>query len=131
MANTFGVTPGFANLLLATLNNVPVTVPIVCVQLHDGDPGTAGTSNVSSVTSRQQITLDAPTGGATELTGASPSWNMTTGETIEAVSLWSGFDGDGSAICMFTAAAAPSVTVAQGDVLILNVVDLTWAGMAS
>lgn len=127
----YGITPAFANLVLATLNNVPLTVPIVCAQLHDGDPGNAGTSNPSAVTSRQQLAVDTPTNGATELTGAAPSWNMTTGETIEAVSLWTGFDGDASAVCMFTLAANPPVTVADGDVLILNVCNLTTTGMAS
>jgi hypothetical protein len=131
MANTYGITPAFANLLLATLNNVPVTVPIVCAQLHDGDPGLAGTSNPSAVTAREQISLDVPSDGATELVGSAPSWNITTGETIEAVSLWSGFDGDSSAVCLFTLPAVPPVTVANGDILILNVCDLTTTGMAS
>lgn len=127
----YGITPAFADLFLATLNNVPLTVPIVCAQLHTGDPGNAGTSNLSAVTSRQQLAVDTPTNGATELTGAAPSWNMTTGETIEAVSLWTGFDGDASAVCMFTLAANPPVTVADGDVLLLNVCNLTTTGMAS
>lgn len=131
MANNYGITPAFANLLLGTLNNVPVTVPIVCAQLHDGDPGAAATANPSAVTARQQLTLDTPTNGATALAGSGPSWNMTTGETIEAVSLWSGFDGDDSAIPMFTLPANPPVTVADGDVLILNVTNLAWTGMAS
>ncbi|GAB5013876.1 hypothetical protein MAHJHV65_09780 [Mycobacterium avium subsp. hominissuis] len=128
---SYGITPAFANLVLGTLNNVPLTVPIVCAQLHNGDPGNAGTSNLSAVTSRQQLAVDTPTNGATELTGAAPSWNMTTGETIEAVSLWTGFDGDASAVCMFTLAANPPVTVADGDVLLLNVCNLTTTGMAS
>lgn len=127
----YGITPAFADLVLGTLNNVPLTVPIVCAQLHNGDPGNAGTSNLSAVTSRQQLAVDTPTNGATELTGAAPSWNMTTGETIEAVSLWTGFDGDASAVCMFTLAANPPVTVADGDVLLLNVCNLTTTGMAS
>jgi hypothetical protein len=129
--STYGITPGFANQVLATLNNVPLSIPIVCAQLHDSNPGPNGTTNPSAVTSRQQLTLDAPTGGAMELAGSAPSWNMTTAETIEAVSLWSGFDGDGSAVCLFTAAASPPVTVAQGDVLILNACTLTTIGLAS
>lgn len=132
MANTYGITPAFANLVLGTLNNIPVTVPIVCAQLHKGDPGNDATVNVSAVTSRQQVSMDAPTAGATELAGSSdPTWNMTTGETIEAVSLWNGFDGDSGAIALFTLPAQPPVTVADGDVLILNVADLAWTGMAS
>ncbi|PBA43510.1 phage tail fiber protein [Mycobacterium avium] len=131
MANNYGITPAFANLLLGTLNNVPVTVPIVCAKLHDGDPGPTGTANPSAVTARQQLTLETPTNGATALAGAGPSWTMSTGETIEAVSLWSGFDGDPNAIPLFTLPATPPVTVAEGDVLILNVTNLAWTGMAA
>lgn len=131
MTNSYGITPTFANMLLGTLNNVPVTIPIVCAQLHDGNPGSNATTNPSAVTSRQQLTLDTPNNGATSLDGAPPSWNMTTGETIEAVSFWSGFDGDTNAIPLFTLPANPPVTVAAGDVLVLNVANLTWTGMAS
>lgn len=127
----YGITPAFANLVLGTLNNVPLTVPIVCAQLHDGDPGNAGTVNPSAVTTRVQINLDTPTSGATSLAAGSPSWNMTGPENIEAISLWTGFDGDANAMCMFTLQATPPVAVAEGDVLILNVLDLTTTGMAS
>lgn len=128
---SYGITPAFANLVLGTLNNVPLTVPIVCAQLHDGDPGNDGTANPSAVTTRVQVNLNTPDNGATSLAGGSPSWNMTGPETIEAISLWSGFDGDSSAIAMFTMAATPPVDVAEGDVLILNVCNLTTTGMAS
>lgn len=131
MANSYGITPTFANLLLGTLQNVPVTVPIVCAQVHTGNPGPSGENAVSAVGVRQQMTVDTPNNGTTGLAGTPPSWTMTTGETIAAVSLWSGFQGDGDAVCMFTLAAAPPVTVAEGDLLILNVADIDFTGLAA
>lgn len=129
---SYGITPAFADLFFgAFTQNVPLTVPIVCAQLHDGTPGSTGTSNPSAVTARQQLNLAAPSNGNTSLTGAVPSWNIQSAETLEAVSLWTGFDGDSSAVCMFTMAASPPVTVAEGDVVMLNVCDLTTQGLAS
>lgn len=120
------MTPGFATLLLSALNGARPRVPIVCVQLHDGPPG-VGSSNLSGITGRQEISLTAPDSGAIALTGVAPSWEVTDSETIAAVSLWSGFDGDPDAMCLFTLAADPPVPVADGDVLVLNTCGLQWA----
>jgi predicted RecA/RadA family phage recombinase len=55
---------------------------------------------------------------------------MTDGETLAAVSLWSGFDGDPTAMCLFTLPVQPAQTVAEGDVVILNTCELQWAPAA-
>lgn len=124
------MTPAFASLLLSALAGGRPRVPIVCAQLHDGAPGPAGLSNPSAITARQELTVTAPDTGAVGLTGVPPSWEVTAAETVAAVSLWSGFDGDPNAVCMFTLLAQPPVTVADGDTLVLGSCALGWAPAA-
>lgn len=131
MANSYGITPEFATLLLSALGGGRPRVPIVCGQLHDGNPGPQGVNNPSAVTSRQELIVSAPNAGAVALTGVPPSWEITDEETIAAISLWSGFDGDPNAMCLFTLAAMPPVTVAEGDTLVLGACDLEWAPAAA
>ncbi|KBR63544.1 hypothetical protein [Mycobacterium avium] len=125
------MTPAFASLLLSALSGGRPRVPIVCAQLHNGAPGSAGLSNPSAITARQELTVTAPDTGAVGLTGVPPSWEVTAAETVAAVSLWSGFDGDPSAMCMFTLPAQPPVTVADGDTLVLGSCGLEWAPAAA
>ncbi|WP_406813972.1 hypothetical protein [Mycobacterium sp. M23085] len=120
----YGITPAFADLLLSSLNGAQPTVPITCVQLHDGDPGPQGTSNVSAVGSREEMTFTSAGEGTTSLAGGVPTWAITTPDTLAAVSLWSGFDS--SAICLFTLPLKPAVQVAAGDTVILGNCQLTW-----
>ena len=60
-------------------------------QLHTGDPGAAGTANVSvGSTTRPAVGLAAASGGSRALTGTNPSWtNGGTSETISDLTLWS------------------------------------------
>jgi hypothetical protein len=95
------------------------------VELHTGTPGSDGTLNVSQV-DREELTFASPASGAIALTGGEPSWSITDTFTITAISLWSGFDGDNTAMCLFTLPAQPPVTVADGDVLLLNACGLEW-----
>lgn len=120
MSTLYGISTTYADLVLGTLLNQPLTTSILCAQLHTGDPGPNGTSNVSAVTARQQFTLAAPGTGSTSLTGGQPTWSMVTNETIMAISLWSGFDGDDSAIYLFSLPLLLGQTVADGDVFTLT-----------
>lgn len=58
------------------------------VQLHTGDPGAAGTSNVSGNTTRNAPTFNAPSGNSMTLNTLS-TWTMNTSETITHISIWS------------------------------------------
>src|SRR5258708_37543974 len=53
-----------ANKWLNMLGGTAFTAPSTFVQLHTGEPGAAGTSNVSSVTTRPAITWAAASAGA-------------------------------------------------------------------
>jgi hypothetical protein len=62
----------------------------VWAKLHTGDPGSAGTSNAATETTRQQVTFgDAAASGAISNTAAVEWTNVSTSETYSWVSLWS------------------------------------------
>ncbi|HEY1119880.1 MAG TPA: hypothetical protein VGE43_19350 [Acidimicrobiales bacterium] len=59
------------------------------VQLHTGDPGAAGTANVATETTRQQISLAAASGGSVS-TDTDTDWTgMAATEDPTNFSLWS------------------------------------------
>jgi hypothetical protein len=84
------------------------------LQLHTGDPGAAGTANVSAETDRVSPTFAAPSGGSVTAPAVSwAAWNAGT-ETITHVSLW-----DASTAGNFKMSAALTVPkdVENGDTL--------------
>jgi hypothetical protein len=58
------------------------------IQLHTADPGAAGTTAISAVTTRQSATFSAAAAGAIALSN-SPAFTMTATETITHISVWS------------------------------------------
>src|SRR5690349_11113111 len=74
------------NVYRATNWTAPTTIYL---QLHTsaGDPGAAGTANVSAVTTRNAVTWNAPSSGSMTLTSVG-SFSMTASETIRYISLW-------------------------------------------
>jgi hypothetical protein len=106
------------------------------VQLHTsaGDPGSAGTANVSSVTTRPAVTFAAagtPTPGAIVLTGTSPawaSWAGTNGEIVRYISVWS---ASSAGTFYFSAQLASDKTVNTGDTLTLTALTFSLAPLAA
>jgi hypothetical protein len=91
---TTGWAPTVANDILdAVLNNGSITtLPITeaWVQLHTGDPGAAGTSNVAGNATRKQISAGTPSGGA-GTSDAELAWTTSevdTDETYTHFSIW-------------------------------------------
>jgi hypothetical protein len=81
-----GLSAGNANAALGT-----ITGSAVYVQLHTGAPGSAGTSNVSSTTTREAQTWGSASGGVISATGT-PTWTNWAGtspETDTDISMWS------------------------------------------
>lgn len=78
------------SILAAVLNGGTYTGDAsVFVQLHTGDPGTAGTANVAANNTRKQITFAAASAGSCASSNA-PSWtSVPASETYAYVSLWS------------------------------------------
>lgn len=90
------------------------------VQLHTGAPGSAGTSNVSSVTTRPAVTWAAASGGSQSMNGTPPAWSNwagTNGEVDTDVSFWS---ASTLGTFGFSAALSSPVTMNTGDSLTLT-----------
>lgn len=96
----------------------------VYVKLHTGDPGSAGTSNASSVTTRPEVTFSAASAGsmASSNTPSWSSWAGTNGEVVSHVSVWDSSTA-GNFLC--SAALTASKTINTGDTL--NLTSLTIA----
>jgi len=91
-----GIGSYLAGKWLNWLNGSAETAPsALYVQLHTGDPGSAGTSNVSSVTTRKLLTATV-TGDVLAASGTLPSWTSwagTNGEEDTDLSLWDASTG--------------------------------------
>jgi hypothetical protein len=85
-------------------------------QLHTADPGTAGLSNVSSVTTRQAVSWGGSSAGSITTTDTPTwsSWAGTNGETITDISLWNNASSGTFGMSMQLNA---SVTMNTGDSL--------------
>lgn len=100
------------------------------VKLHTsaGDPGAAGTSNASAVTTRSQATFAAALAGAIALTGTNPSFSMTATETIGYISVWDALTGGNF---VWSAALASNKNVESGDTLTLTACGLSLGALAA
>ena len=97
----------------------------VYVKLHTGEPGSAGTSNASSVTTRPEITFATPTTGVLTQNGTAPSWTNwagTNGEVVTHISIW---DNSTAGTFLWSAQLSASKTVNTGDTLTLSSSSLT------
>lgn len=93
-------------------------------KLHTGDPGAAGTSNASSVTTRSQVTFNAASSGSCTIsnTPSWPSWAGTNGEVVTHISVW---DASTAGVFQYSAVLTEEKTVNTGDTL--NLTGLTFA----
>lgn len=117
-----------ANAWLNTLRGTSAAtftgVTTLFVQLHTGDPGSAGTANVSSTTTRQAVNFAAASAGSQSITGTTQwtSWAGTNGEVVTHISVWG---ASTSGTFYYSAALTASKTVNTGDTL--NLTTLTVA----
>ncbi len=127
---TVGIhTTNLANRWLNILRGTAFTPPGgTYVQLHTGDPGANGTSNLSAVTTRSQATFAAAANGSIALTGTNPSWNMTANETISHISVW---DASSNGNFLWSAQLSVSKSVQPGDTLTLTSCGLSLGPLAA
>ena len=98
------------------------------VQLHDGDPGAAGTTNVADETDRQQVTSWTGTGTAARSGGNLLTWSsvtVTTGtQTYTHASVW---DAASSGNFLISGTLTASGPVSSGDTfqIAVGAVDVT------
>lgn len=116
-----------ANGWLNTLRNVSFAVATPHAQLHTADPGTAGTTAVSTgIATRQPLTFAAASGGSIALS-ATPSWTATGADTITHVSVWS---LSSAGVHYANAALSASKTVASGDTFTLTGLTISLSPLA-
>lgn len=84
----------------------------VYVQLHTGDPGETGASNVATENTRKVASFDAAASGSADLS-STLSW--TSVAATETYSHWSIWDASTSGNCLFKGALDSSVAVTSGD----------------
>jgi hypothetical protein len=125
---TVGLIAAHANALLEVYRNSAVSaIAAVYVQLHTGDPGAAGTSNVSAVTTRNAITWNAASAGSMAI-NAINAYSMTTTETISHVSFWS---ASSAGTCYRTAALTSSIPVVNGSSFDLTTCTFSYTPIAA
>lgn len=100
------------------------------VQLHTGDPGSAGTSAVSSVTTRPSLTWNAPS--SNQITNStSPQWTNwagTNGEVVTDISIWS---ANSAGTFYVSIQLTASKTVNTGDTVTLSSASISLAPAAA
>jgi len=124
---TAGLAAATANGVLNIFRGTTYTGISVFVKLHVGDPGAAGTANASAVTTRNQLTLAAPSGGSAALS-ALASYSMTASETITHFSWWDAASG-GTFIA--SGALTGAVPVVNGSVLTFNSLTASYTPIAA
>jgi hypothetical protein len=114
------------NIYRATNWTAPTTIYL---QIHTsaGDPGSAGTSNVSAVTTRQAVTWSAPSSGSMTLSGT-PTFSMTASETIRYISLW---DASTAGNFLQSAQLTADVPVINGSTLNFSTLTLSYTPIAA
>lgn len=115
-----------ANKWLDMFSGAVFTAPTCYVQLHTGDPGAAGTANVSSTILRKQLTWSSAAAGSKSIAATLPSWTSwagTNGEVVTHIAVFDQLAAGGN--FLFSCALSASKTVNTADTL--NLTALTFA----
>jgi hypothetical protein len=124
-----GWSPAYASSILNTLNGTNLTAPTAqWAQLHTGDPGAAGTANLSAVTTRQQITETTSVLGSPLALSNTPAWSMTATETIGYISVWDAATGG---TFLYSVPATFPQGVNNGDTAVLDDLDIVIGPVAA
>jgi hypothetical protein len=131
---TVGVSAvNLANAWLNTMrgngNGTTFTAPATLfVQWHTGDPGSAGTSNVSTgVATRVALAQNAASAGSQGITSTISS-AATGADTITHISVWS---ASSAGTIYYSAQLTSSRTVANGDTINLTALTFTLTPIAA
>lgn len=115
-----GLSTTVANAALSTIIGTDANN----VQLHTGAPGSAGTANVSSTTTRPSVTWNSPSAGSVSASNqpAWTNWAGTNGEVDTDISFWSASVAGTFGLSMQLNA---SVTMDTGDSLTLTSITIS------
>jgi hypothetical protein len=117
-----GIATALVNSMLTTLTTSPANT---WVALAKGDPGSAGTSNPSSVTTRVAVTWGYPSAGVVAANGTLPSWTSWAGTSPETVTDLSFWTASTSGTFDMSMTLSSSVTMNTGDSLTLTAISVT------
>lgn len=127
-----GIAVGQANAILdALIRSVTYSDPAGCyAKLHTGSPGSAGTANAATETTRKVVTCSAASGGSITNT-ASCAWTNVAGtETYTHVSLWSAVTS-GTFLASAVLTASQAVTAGDNYTLPIGGIVVTLGTVAS
>lgn len=94
----------------------------VYLQLHTGDPGETGASNVATENSRQSVAFGAASGGSI-VSSAAVTW--TNVSTTETYTHWSAWDASSAGNALWYGALSSSASVTAGDTFQITSLTLT------
>ena len=102
----------------------------VWVQLHEADPGAAGTTSVSTETTRKAVTFAAASSGSKAANGTLPSWPTWSAgtETITHLSLWT---ASTSGTFLGSITLTQGKTVNDNDTLNITAITLSISTLAA
>lgn len=116
---------GIATALVDSMLTTLVTSPAnTYVQLHTGPPGASGTTDVSSVTTREAVTWGSASAGVVAASNEPEwtSWAGTSPETDTDISFWT---ASTSGTFNMSIQLSSSVTMNTGDSLTLTAISVT------
>jgi len=121
-------TTSLANNWLNMLRAVAFTAPAATyIKLHTADPGAAGATSPSAVTTRQLATFAAAASGAIALNN-SPAFAMTATETISHISVW---DAAAAGNLLWTAALTTPKSVVNTDTITFTTLGVSLTPLAA
>lgn len=115
-----GLATAVANAALSTITGTDANY----ISLAIGDPGSAGTSNPSSVTTREAVTWASASSGSIAASNqpAWTSWAGTNGEVVTDIAFWNNSSSGTFGLSM---QLNSSVTMDTGDSLTLTSITIT------
>lgn len=123
-----GLATAHANALLDIYRGTSFTAITLHAKLHTGDPGSAGSSNASAVTTRNSCSFSAASGGSIGLSASPTAYAMTTTETLTHVSLW---DASSGGNFVRSVALTASKSVVNLDTFTLSVLTFSYTPLAA
>jgi hypothetical protein len=100
------------------------------VKLHTADPGSAGATAASSVTTRPSATFGAAASGVSTMSNT-PSWATWAGTSPETVSHISVWDASTAGTFLYSVALTASKVVQTGDTLTLSSMSVSLSPIAA
>lgn len=124
-----GLATAHANALLNVYRGTTFTGITLYIQLHNGDPGSAGTANISSaVSGRNSASFSAASAGSLSLSATPTSWSVTATDTLTYISLW---DASSSGNFVRSAVLTAGLAVLSGDVYTQPVLTFSYTPIAA